>query len=73
MGCAMAYDIKAKSAGTIMERMRCVIELLVGCIITGNFRYILKSHYPLACLMLLPIGVCYALNRKRILRRELRR
>lgn len=69
----MAYDIKAKSAGTIRKRMCCVIEFLVGCVITGNFRYILKSNYPLAGLILLPIGVCYALNRKRILRRELRR
>lgn len=73
MGCAMAYDIKAKSAGTFKERMRCVIELLVGCVITGNLGYIFKSYYPLMCLMLLPIGVCYALNRKRVLRRELRR
>lgn len=70
MGCAMAYDIKARSAVTIKDRMRCVIELLVGCVITGNFGYILKSQYPFTGLALLPVGVCYALNRKRILRRE---
>lgn len=69
MGCTMANDMKARTSKTLKDKYKHIVEMLVGCILTGNLRYIGESYYPKTALFMLPIAWLYSSNRKRILRR----
>lgn len=70
MGCAMANNMKARTASSMSEKYHYIIEMLVCCILTGNIGYIFKSYNPVISIFLLPIAFAYAIRRKRILRNE---
>lgn len=67
MGCAMANNIKLKSAYTIKAKYNLIIEILVSCFLKKDFSFIQKTVYPLLAFCLLPIGFIYSLKRKHIL------
>lgn len=71
MGCAMANNIKLKSADTLIEKYHLIIEILVSCFLKHDFSFIKNTAYPVCAYCLLPIGFVYSLRRKLILSKNL--
>ncbi len=71
MGCAMGTNTKLKSMKGINNKFKAIIEVLVACILKGEYRYILQTQYPIITLLLFPIGLIYSYRRKLIIKKYL--
>ncbi len=70
MGCAMANEIKAVTAGTLAGKLSLINEMNIGCALSGNRRYLSQCRFPLLAKAIYPVSLAFAWRRAAILRKK---